>query len=179
MKITHTQTIDVEVVFDTHKAAIEHAARSATLKFYYDGRQERYCSDDFYNEMLLEGVHYIIAQDLMDKSREDITNILKAVFENKQKEYRRKTLRRRNRMNQLGNSEGWHNPPTSHPLKEAVAEFLASVPPDVLLICETIMEQEKKVFSRAEASRQLGLSEYELKKKLQEIRKMYEIFSDF
>ncbi len=188
---TYTQIIDVEVVFDTHKPAIEEAARRATGAFLKDARiHEKHRSDDYYNDMLLVGTRHIMEHDLMDKAEEDLSNILFRVFLYKINDYRRTEENRRRLMREASVLVDWFNAAEKlessgevylpeHPMKELIADFLTFAPAEVRLICETFMNQEKKAVSRADASRQLGMSEYELKKKLHEIGEMLRIFSDF
>lgn len=188
---TYTQIIDVEVVFDTHKPAIEEAARRATGAFLKDARiHEKHRSDDYYNDMLLVGTRHIMEHDLMNKAEEDLSNILFRVFLYKINDYRRTEENRRRLMREASVAVDWFNAAEKqessgevylpeHPMKELIADFLTFAPAEVRLICETFMNQEKKSVSRADACRQLGMSEYELKKKLRKIGEMLRIFSDF
>ena len=191
MKNTYTQIIDVEVVFDAHKPAIEEAARRATGAFLKDTYiHEKHRHADYYNDMLLVGTRYIMEHDLMDKGKEDLSNILFRVFLYKINDYRRTEVNRRRLMREVAPIVDWFNAAEKletsgeiyqpeHPMKETIADFLAVAPPDVRRICITFMEQEKKAVSRADACRQLGMSDYEMKKKLEEIGEMFRIFSDF
>ena len=191
MKTTYTQIIDVETVFGTHKPAIEEAAKRATGAFLKDSNiREKHRSDDFYNDMLLVGTRHIMEHDLMDKGKEDLSNILFRVFLYKINDYRRTEINRRRLLREASVMVDWFNAAEKlescgevyqpeHPMKELIADFLTVATPEVRLICETIMNQEKKAVSRADASRQLGMSEYELKKKLHEIGEKLQIFSDF
>lgn len=188
---TYTQIIDVEVVFDTHKPAIEEAARRATGAFLKDSRiHEKHRSHDYYNDMLLVGTRHILEHDLMDKGKEDLSNILFRVFLYKINDYRRTEENRRRLMHEASVVVDWFNAAEKlescgevyqpeHPMKELISDFLAVAPPEVRRICKAFMEQEKKSVSRADACRQLGMSEYELKKKLRKIGEMLQIFSDF
>lgn len=188
---TYTQIIDVEVVFDTHKPAIEEAARRATGAFLKDARiHEKHRSDDYYNDMLLVGTRHIMEHDLMNKAEEDLSNILFRVFLYKINDYRRTEENRRRLMREASVAVDWFNAAEKqescgevyqpeHPMRETIADFLAVAPPEVRRICKAFMEQEKKSVSRADACRQLGMSEYELKKKLRKIGEMLQIFSDF
>lgn len=185
---TYTQIIDVEVVFDTHKPAIEHAARRATGAFLKDPRiHAKYLSDDYYNDMLLVGVRHIIEHNLMGMPEEDLSNILFRVFLFKINDYRRTEINRRRLMHELASLVEWYNAAEKsessgeiyqqeHPLKGAIDEYLKIAPPDVSIICQAFMEQEKKAVSRADVCRQLGMSDYEMKKKLQEIAEILPLF---
>ncbi|MBQ2858523.1 MAG: hypothetical protein IJE78_15670 [Bacteroidaceae bacterium] len=187
----NTYYIDIDVVYGIHKSALEEAARAATHTFLGDQYiQDKFNSDDFYNEMLEEGVRYIIQKSYLGKDFEELKSILFHHFMYYLKMHRRKGGNREQLMQQAMMVTDWYNAASVQEvsgtyynpeleLREGIAEFLECAPPELCRICEAFMYQDKKAVSKAEIARELGITEYELKKKLKEVKKILKNFLDF
>ncbi len=185
---TRYYDIDINVVFNDHADALKEAALAATKVFLNDPFiRDKNNSDDYYNDMLVEGVHYITQGNLIGKPKEELKSILFHHFMYSLKSHRRKIGRREQvaRVVSLDSEvigalvQNIEEQSTEHPMVDVIQELLETVPEELSLICKAFMQQEKKAISRKDVCRQLGMSDYMLRKKLSEIAVFLKNISNF
>lgn len=188
---THIQHIDIDAIYGIHRHALEQSARAATKVLLDDENiKDKWNSDDFYNDMLMEGTHYIIDRDLIGMDEEELKKLLFTHFMFSLKSHRRKEGHREQLMQEALKLVGWYNAAAIQEvsgaryeaalhLRSAVAALLETAPPELGLICKAFMLQEKKAVSKTAVCRELGLTLYELEKKMSEIEKILKNILDF
>ena len=132
----------------------------------------------------------IVIERTPGMDEEELKKLLFTHFMFSLKSHRRKEGHREQLMQEALKLVGWYNVAAIQEvsgaryeaalhLRSAVAALLETAPPELGLICKAFMLQEKKAVSKAAVCRELGLTLYELEKKMSEIEKILKNILDF